>query len=92
MVSSELPGKLLAFDVNEGDSLMLNQPVGFIDSVGLLLQREQLRATLNSLNQKIFDPNPQIELFKKQYEVQFVQLKNLLFEKNRIQNFKRCRN
>lgn len=85
MVSSELPGKLLAFDVNEGDSLMLNQPVGFIDSVGLLLQREQLSATLNSLNQKIFDPNPQIELFKKQYEVQSVQLKNLLFEKNRIQ-------
>lgn len=85
MVSSELPGKLLAFDVNEGDSLMMNQPVGFIDSVGLLLQRDQLRATLNSLNQKIFDPNPQIELFKKQYEVQSVQLKNLLFEKNRIQ-------
>lgn len=85
MVSSELPGKLLAFSVNEGDSLMMNQPVGFIDSVGLLLQREQLRATLNSLNQKIFDPNPQIELFKKQYEVQSVQLKNLLFEKNRIQ-------
>jgi len=85
MVSSELPGKLLAFDVNEGDSLMINQAVGFIDSVGLLLQREQLRATLNSLNQKIFDPNPQIELFKKQYEVQSVQLKNLLFEKNRIQ-------
>lgn len=85
MVSSELPGKLLSFDVNEGDSLMMNQPVGFIDSVGLLLQREQLMATLNSLNQKIFDPNPQIELFKKQYEVQSVQLKNLLFEKNRIQ-------
>src|SRR3989339_210753 len=85
MVSSELPGKLLAFEVNEGDSLMMNQSVGFIDSVGLLLQREQLRATLNSLNQKIFDPNPQIELFKKQYEVQSVQLKNLLFEKNRIQ-------
>ena len=85
MVSAEIPGKLLSFTVQEGDSLQQNQPVALLDSMGLVLQKAQLQASVKALNEKTFDVNPQVELYKKQYEVQSVQLKNLQFEKKRIQ-------
>lgn len=85
MVSAEIPGKLLSFSVQEGDSLQQNQPVALLDSMGLVLQKAQLQASVKALNEKTIDVNPQIELYKKQYDVQSVQLKNLQFEKNRIQ-------
>lgn len=85
MVSAEIPGKLLSFSVQEGDSLQQNQPVALLDSMALVLQKAQLQASVKALNEKTLDVNPQIELYKKQYEVQSVQLKNLQFEKNRIQ-------
>ena len=85
MVSAEIPGKLLSFSVQEGDSLQQNQPVALLDSMGLVLQKAQLQASVKTLNEKTFDVNPQVELYKKQYDVQSVQLKNLQFEKNRIQ-------
>ena len=85
MVSAEIPGKLLSFSVQEGDSLQQNQPVALLDSMALVLQKAQLQASVKALNEKTLDVNPQIELYKKQYEVQSVRLKNLQFEKNRIQ-------
>ncbi|MDP3392983.1 HlyD family secretion protein [Sediminibacterium sp.] len=85
MVSSEVPGKILAFEISEGDSLIQNQIVAQVDSNNLLLQRAQLRSSLNALNQKMVDVAPQIELLKNQIEVQNTQLKNLHFEKNRIE-------
>ncbi len=85
MVSAEVPGKILAFQINEGDSLKLNQIVAQIDSSNLLLQKAQLRSSLNALNQKMVDVAPQIELLKNQIEVQNAQLKNLNFEKNRVE-------
>lgn len=85
MVSAELPGKLLSFSVEEGDSLQLNQTVAYLDSMGLVLQREQLKASIQSLGKKTLDVHPQVELLRKQWEVQKIQLNNLKYEKNRVE-------
>ena len=88
MVASELPGKLVFFNINEGDSLIQNQIVAKIDTSNLLLQKAQLAASLSALSQKLMDVAPQIELLKNQIEVQQTQLKNLNYDKNRIENLK----
>ena len=41
-VSSETAGKLVSFDINEGDSLIAGQQVGLVDTTLLALQRKQL--------------------------------------------------
>ena len=41
-VSSETAGKLVSFDINEGDSLIGGQQVGLVDTTLLALQRKQL--------------------------------------------------
>jgi HlyD family secretion protein len=86
MVASELPGKLVFFNINEGDSLIQNQIVAKIDTSNLLLQKAQLAASLSALGQKLVDVAPQVELLKNQIEVQEAQLRNLYHEKNRIEN------
>lgn len=86
MVASELPGKLVFFNINEGDSLIQNQIVAKIDTSNLLLQKAQLAASLAALGQKLADVAPQVELLKNQIEVQEAQLRNMYHEKNRIEN------
>ena len=86
MVASELPGKLVNFSINEGDSLTQNQLVATIDTTNLVLQKAQLAASMRALSQKLMDVAPQVELLKNQIEVQSAQLKNLQYEKSRIEN------
>ncbi len=86
MVASELPGKLVFFNINEGDSLIQNQIVAKIDTSNLLLQKAQLAASISALGQKLADVAPQVELLKNQIAVQEAQLRNLYHEKNRIEN------
>ena len=43
-VSSETNGKLVSFDINEGDSLIAGQQVGLVDTTLLALQRKQLHS------------------------------------------------
>ena len=86
MVASEVPGKLLSFEVNEGDSLSMSQVIAHIDSAALVLQKAQLTASKQALHQKLMDVAPQVELLEKQLEVQSTQLSNLNYEKKRIDN------
>ena len=44
-VSAEQNGKLLQFDVNEGDKIALGKQVGLIDTVQLYLKARQIGAT-----------------------------------------------
>lgn len=85
VVSSELGGQILQLNVDEGDSLGLGQIVGAIDSTGLTLQKEQVKATIRSLSEKTNSVQPQVELLQKQLSVQQSQLKNLLHEKDRTE-------
>ncbi|MDR1226426.1 MAG: HlyD family efflux transporter periplasmic adaptor subunit [Prevotellaceae bacterium] len=86
IVSAEQSGKLLSFTVNEGDVIPLGKIVGFIDVTTLRLQREQVQATIDALNQKLTDPQPQLDFVKRQLAVQQSNVDYLLSEQKRIHN------
>jgi HlyD family secretion protein len=86
IVSSELNGKILSLTVNEGDTVSVNRVVGTVDAEGIELQKEQVEASISSLNDKTADVGPQVALLQNQLAVQQSQLNNLLHEKQRIEN------
>jgi HlyD family secretion protein len=86
MVASEVSGKLVYFNINEGDSVGINQVIAKVDTTNLTLQKAQLAASFSALSQKLIDVSPQVELLNNQIDVQKTQLKNLLYEKSRIEN------
>jgi len=86
IVSSELNGKILSFNVDEGSVLSRDSVVGTIDAVNVSLQKEQVEANIQSLREKLNDVNPQIKMLKDQLSVQDVQMNNLQHEKSRIEN------
>jgi HlyD family secretion protein len=86
VVSSELAGKIIAFNVQEGDHLNKDSSVGLVDAEGISLQKEQVEASIQSLQQRTMDVNPQVQLLQKQLAVQQSKLDNLNHEKLRIEN------
>lgn len=86
IVSSELNGKILSLTINEGDTVSANRVVGAVDAEGIELQKEQVEASISSLNDKTADVGPQVALLQNQLAVQQSQLNNLLHEKQRIEN------
>jgi len=86
IVSSEVPGKILSLNINEGDTIPKDRVVGQIDSTSLTLQKEQVQAAIQSLSEKKANATPQVDLLQKQLAVQQSQLQNLLHEKNRFEN------
>ncbi|MEO6330454.1 MAG: HlyD family efflux transporter periplasmic adaptor subunit [Ginsengibacter sp.] len=85
IVSSEINGQLLSFNVHEGDSLKQNQVVGTVDAENIVLQKEQVEANIQSLSEKTSNVNPQVALLKDQLKVQQAQLNNMVHEKGRIE-------
>ncbi|TDU40474.1 HlyD family secretion protein [Gelidibacter sediminis] len=51
-VSAENNGKLMQFDVNEGDQLTKDQFIGYIDTIPLALKREQLFISKDIISSK----------------------------------------
>jgi len=86
IVSSELPGKILRFDVEEGKSLPKDSVVGVVDAENIVLQKEQVEANIQSLGEKTSDVTPHVKLLENQLAVQESRLSNLLHEKSRIEN------
>jgi HlyD family secretion protein len=78
-ISSEANGKILKFDINEGDVLNVGSLVGYIDTTDLVLKKEQLIAQRNAISNKSANVFSQIEVQKQQK-------KNLMIEKTRIEN------
>jgi HlyD family secretion protein len=78
-VSSEGSGKLLAFDVEEGQVLQANQQVGAIDSVQLYLRKQQLKASSKSIQVRRPDVQTQIAAIQQQ-------IATAKTDKNRIVN------
>jgi len=85
IVSSEVPGKILTLNIQEGSVLAKDSIVGVIDSVPLQLQKQQVEATMSSLHEKTLDVKPQVKLLQDQIQVQRAQLNNALFEKARVE-------
>jgi HlyD family secretion protein len=86
IVSSELPGKILEFSVDEGDRLQAGQAVALIDATNLRLQKEQVEASIGTLKEKVVDVGPQIRMLEEQLKVQQTQLNSLRREKTRFTN------
>jgi len=85
VVSSEVPGKIISLNLEEGSILAKESIVGIIDSVPLQLQKAQVEATIDALSQKTLDVKPQIKLLQDQISVQKIQLDNALHEKARTE-------
>ena len=86
IVSSELPGKITSFRIEEGSILSKDSVVGTIEAQNLSLQEEPVEASINARNQKTVDVGPQVQLLQQQLAVQQTQLNNLVHEKARIEN------
>jgi HlyD family secretion protein len=86
IVSSELSGKILSLTAEEGQFLQKDTVVGQVDATGISLQKEQVEANIQALNEKTTDVSPQVKLLENQLAVQLSQLNNLLQEQERIQN------
>lgn len=92
IVSAEANGQLLQLNVEEGATLTIDSIIGKIDPVAIELQKEQASSTVEALQQKTNDAAPQvsilesqIQLQKKQIDVDEIQLKVLEKEQARFQ-------
>jgi HlyD family secretion protein len=86
IVSAEQNGKILSFPIQEGDTLAAGQVIGQIDMSNTMLQKQQVQASIAALKDKTTNPNPQIELVKRQLAVQESQLQQQLRERVRTEN------
>jgi HlyD family secretion protein len=77
IVSAETNGRILQFDVEEGQELLAGQRVGQIDTTDLYLKIEQLKAQKKAISTK----SPGVAA---QVEVQLQQKENLEVEKARV--------
>lgn len=65
-VSAEASGRILAFDVNEGDRIAQGQTVGTIDTVQLYLQKMQLERQIASVRSNRPDISKQVTALQEQ--------------------------
>lgn len=86
IVSASATGKILSLDIDEGSTIAKDSIVGLVDPTDLSLQKEQVQASIASLNEKTSDATPQIKMLQDQLTVQQTQLDNLLHERGRIEN------
>lgn len=79
IVSAEATGKILSFNIEEGQILKANEKIGAIDSIQLYLRKEQLMTNDNSMQVRRPDVQKQIAAI----EQQIVTAKT---ERNRVAN------
>lgn len=86
LVSSEVSGKINSMYIREGDKVKKGDTIAVIDTRTLELQREQVLASVDALNDKTIDVSPQIKMLKEQLSVQQIQMNTLIRERSRIEN------
>ncbi len=78
-VSAEANGKLLEFNIEEGQTIDEGETVGYIDTVQLDLKKQQLKQQKNAVRTKYNNVFSQVSVLQQEK-------KNALIEKNRIEN------
>lgn len=93
MVTAEATGRILELQLEEGQNLSANQKIGFIDSKAAELQKEQILASIQAIDEKTNSATPQIQILATQINTQKAniavlqeQLATVLREKNRTAN------
>jgi HlyD family secretion protein len=84
LVSSEIPGRIIQMQVQEGDMLQADSMVAVIDAGNLDLQKQQVEASIGALQQKTNEVAPQLALLNEQLNVQQSQLQTLEKERQRF--------
>jgi HlyD family secretion protein len=84
IVSSEIGGKILSFQPDEGAKLSAGDSVVVIDATNIRLQKEQVEASIGALSDKTTDVGPQVELLRNQLSVQETQMATLERERQRF--------
>ena len=79
IVSSQATGQLMQFNVNEGDTLHANQPVGYVDSTQFHLTKLQLVENQKAILAGRPDVKSQIDATQKQID-------NIMLEQQRVSN------
>ena len=82
ILSSQINGPVTYLEKEEGDSIRLKDLLIIIDTVQLSLQREQIKAKINSLDQKKNDPGPQINILHSQARMADQQVNTLMTQLN----------
>lgn len=70
VVSSEVNGKILEFNVQEGTTLQQGQTVGTIDSVQLFLRKKQLQKNIEAIKSRQPETQKQIAVIEQQISTQ----------------------
>ncbi len=79
IVSSEASGKIIAFDILEGQELAANQKIGAIDSTQLYLRKKQLLANIKAIESRRPEIRKQIAAIEQQ--INTLKTEKLRFEK-----------
>lgn len=77
IVSSEANGKIIEFDIEEGDNLSSNQQIGIIDTTQLYLQKVQLIESIKAIKAKFPDITSQINVLRERVTKAEVERKRL---------------
>lgn len=78
VVSSEAIGRIMAFDVEEGMRLAAGQVVGYVDTLQLALQRDQLTANRGAMRSRIDGVAAQTAVLQEQKRVAEVEHERVL--------------
>jgi len=82
IVSSEVGGRILSFDADEGSSVAKGDSLIVIDATNIRLQKEQVEASIDALSSKTTNVGLQTRMLSEQLKVQETQLASL--EKERV--------
>ncbi len=77
-ISAEVPGKVLRFDLEEGQELKTGTPIGWIDTLDLVLKKQALQAQLKAVQSKKEGVEAQVAVVRQQKD-------NLMIEKTRLE-------
>ena len=93
LVTAKANGTILNLNVEEGQTLKLNEKVGEIDPKSVELQKDQIIASIDAMDQKTNSALPQIQVLQSQISGQSAnvsilqeQLQNAVRERNRTAN------
>lgn len=70
VVSSEVSGKILSLDVQEGETISAGETVGYIDSVQIWLKKKQLINSIKAVKSRMPEINKQIAVTEQQIATQ----------------------
>ncbi len=68
-VSAEVSGKLISFNIDEGEQVIKGQEVGYIDSIQIYLKLKQLLSQIDAIKTKIPNINAQSDVQTEQLNV-----------------------